>query len=258
MTPRSRGAVIGATLLAAAVVLASRPPIPQDPAYHDMADRRTLLGIPNALNVLSNVPFAFVGAFGLAMLRRGRSGASPLVDPWTRWPYGVAFVAIVLTAIGSGYYHLAPTHSRLVWDRLPIAVVCAALVAAVMAECVGVSLARRLLVPLVALALGSVLYWSWTEGRGAGDLRPYAFVQFGSLVVLVLLLALYPGRVPEARCFGAGLALYGLAKVFEAADAPVFAAGEIVSGHTLKHLAAAAGLGCIAWMLRARRGRPGA
>jgi hypothetical protein len=125
-----------------------------------------------------------------------------------------------------------------------------------MAECVSVPLARRLLVPLVVLAVGSVLYWSWTEGRGAGDLRPYAFVQFGSLVVLVLLLALYPGRVPGARYFWAGLGLYGLAKAFEAADAPIFASREIVSGHTLKHLTAAVGLGCIAWMLRARRRRP--
>jgi hypothetical protein len=240
----------------AAVVLATRPAIPQDPAYHDMADRRTLLGIPNALNVLSNVPFAFVGAFGLAMLRRARSRPSPLVDPWTRWPYGVAFVAIVLTAFGSGYYHLAPGNARLLWDRLPIAVVCAGLVAAVVAECGGLALARRLLVPLLALAVGSVLYWSWTEGRGAGDLRPYAFVQFGSLVVLVLLLVLYPGRVPKARYFGAGLAAYGLAKVFEGADAPIFALGGVVSGHTLKHLTAAVGLGCIAWMLRARRDGP--
>ena len=32
------------------------PPIPQDQAYHQFADHRTLLGIPNFWNVVSNVP----------------------------------------------------------------------------------------------------------------------------------------------------------------------------------------------------------
>ena len=41
-------------------------PIPQDPAYHGFADRRTLFGIPNFWNVFSNLPFVLVGAFGLS------------------------------------------------------------------------------------------------------------------------------------------------------------------------------------------------
>jgi len=39
--------------LIAATFLA--PAIGQDPAYHVMADQRPLFGIPNALNVISNV-----------------------------------------------------------------------------------------------------------------------------------------------------------------------------------------------------------
>ena len=42
------------------------------------------------------------------------------------------------------------------------------------------------------------------------------------------------------------LGWYVLAKVLERADAQVFALGGVVSGHTLKHIAAAAGAG---WVL---------
>jgi hypothetical protein len=46
---------------------------------------------------------------------------------------------------------------------------------------------------------------------------------------------------------------YALAKVLEALDKPISAAGHIVSGHTLKHLAAAAAGYCILRMLQKRR-----
>ena len=45
----------------------------------------------------------------------------------------------------------------------------------------------------------------------------------------------------------------GLAKVFEVFDRPIFAAGRIVSGHTLKHLAAATGVAIIERMLMLRQ-----
>jgi hypothetical protein len=48
-------------------------------------------------------------------------------------------------------------------------------------------------------------------------------------------------------------ALYALAKVLETFDEPIFAAGHIVSGHTLKHLAAAAAGYYILRMLQKRR-----
>jgi hypothetical protein len=41
------------------------PPIPQDQSYHQFADQRILLGMPNFWNVVSNLPFIAVGAAGL-------------------------------------------------------------------------------------------------------------------------------------------------------------------------------------------------
>lgn len=41
-------------------------------------------------------------------------------DARERWLYAVVFAGLILTALGSGYYHLAPDNARLVWDRIPI------------------------------------------------------------------------------------------------------------------------------------------
>src|SRR2546423_10618014 len=95
--------VMAATLIALLLV----PPIPQDQSYHLFADRRTLLGVPNFWNVVSNLPFIAVGAAGLWHVR-GDPGAL------------VLFIGIFLTGFGSSYYHLSPDDGTLFWDRLPM------------------------------------------------------------------------------------------------------------------------------------------
>jgi hypothetical protein len=248
-----RPILIVLVLALAALCVLARPPIAQDPGYHDMADQRRLLGLPNALNVLSNVPFGVVGWWGLALTFRRRPGTgSPFADEWERWPYSAVFAGTVLTAIGSSYYHLAPDNGRLVWDRLPMTVGFLGLVVAVLAERVSVRMARLLLVPLLTLGVASVFYWHWTELRGAGDLRPYALVQFGSLLAVVLVLALYPGKRRGGRHLVAALACYAAAKGLEWADQPILDLGHVVSGHTLKHVVAAAAVAWVAAMLRER------
>ena len=49
-------------------------------------------------------------------------------------------------------------------------------------------------------------------------------------------------------------ALYALAKLFEFYDSAIYSAGSIVSGHTLKHLAAAAA--CVAILRYFQKRRP--
>lgn len=236
--------LVGVLALAAAGVLLV-PPIPQDPAYHRFADGRALLGVPNALNVLSNVPFTVVGILGLAALLGSRRVT--FVDPVERRAYVVFFVGVLFTGLGSGYYHLAPDNDRLVWDRLPMTVAFMALLASVVTERVGVREGTRLLVPFVTIGLVSVLLWHFTERAGAGDLRLYALVQFLPLLVVPVLMGLYHSRYTRgADIFGVVL-LYGLAKVLEAGDAVLLGLGHLVSGHTLKHLSAAAATW---WVLR--------
>src|SRR5262245_23500630 len=78
------------------------PPIPQHPGYHAFADDRTMLGMPNFLNVASNLPFFVVGALGLWLLLRpgavGPNGAA--LEPVERWPFLVFFAGVLLTGFG--------------------------------------------------------------------------------------------------------------------------------------------------------------
>ncbi|MGH8553054.1 MAG: ceramidase domain-containing protein, partial [Methylococcales bacterium] len=47
--------------------------IPQDPSYHDFAPSTLQSSnIPNTLNVLTNIPFAIVGLYGLIFCLRFR------------------------------------------------------------------------------------------------------------------------------------------------------------------------------------------
>jgi hypothetical protein len=185
------------------------PPITQDQAYHLFGDNRTILGVPNFWNVVSNLPFALVGLLGLWKLR----GV----------PDRVLFTGVLLTFFGSAYYHLAPSDARLVWDRLPMTLVFMALLACVL------EVDNWLLAVFLACGVASVLWWNVTN-----DLRPYVLVQFGPLLILVP--AVWFLR--NARYLAAVLAFYALAKLAEFYDRGIFSTLPI-SGHTIKHVLAA-------------------
>jgi hypothetical protein len=215
-----------AVLLAAAAMLAHGP-IAQLDNYHAFADTRSWLGIPNAGNVLSNIPFAMVALWAL-MKRRGSLA------------WSVFDAALLATALGSSYYHLAPDDHRLVWDRLPIALACAALLVAVYERTDAPRYATLRLLALCAFAIASVEWW-----RETGDLRPYLLLQGAPLVLIPLWQ--WRARVPrrERILFGIAIAGYAMAKALEVLDRPVFEALGSVSGHTLKHLFAAGAAGII-------------
>lgn len=235
--------LVAAALLA--VICAFLPRIPQPVSYHDFADHRAWLRIANFGDVASNLPFALAGMWGLWFLGKPASRAL-FVDARERWPFVVAACGLVLTALGSGYYHLAPDNARLVWDRLPMTLVFMSLVAAMIAERVSLRAGLALLPVLLTIGASSVWLWYASELRGAGDLRFYGAVQAYSGIVLLLVL-LFPPRYTRGSDLGVILAFYILAKLLEAFDKPVFAALHVVSGHTLKHLAAGmAGF----WILR--------
>ena len=237
--PRAIGLVAGLAALAVGAMLLVSP-IPQDPGYHRLADGRAWAGIPNALNVLSNVGFVLVGALGLSFTLGARAVSGlAFEDPRERWPYVVFFGGLLLTGFGSAYYHWEPGNARLAWDRLPLAVTIMGLLDATVAERIGVRLALRLLGPLVALASLSVGYWHVTEQRGAGDLRLYALVQFFPLVAIPLMLWLFPARYTRSGDLLAAAVTYAVAKVPELTDGWVYTMTRVVSGHTLKHLMAA-------------------
>jgi hypothetical protein len=235
-------------LIAAVLV----PPFPQPLEYHLFADARTCFGIPNFANTVSNAAFLIVGIWGIAALRRPRPGMFERAEE--AFAYRVLFVATALIGVGSAYYHLDPNNDTLFWDRLPMVVGFGALIGAMAGERIDRRAARPVLYAAVTAGVATLVYWLASERAGAGNLMPYALFQGYSILAAVLILALFPSRYTRGRDLLAGLALYGLAKVAEAWDEPIFAFGQIISGHTLKHLLAAAGLAFVLRMLL-HRGR---
>ncbi len=226
-----------------AALLAPRTDLP--PSYHHFADQRSLLGIPNFGDVTSNLAFLLASLWGLAYLFR-KSSSLQFVDARERVPYFLVFLGLFLTAFGSAYYHLAPDNERLVWDRLPMTLVFMPLVTAMIAERIDVKLGLWLLPILTAVGVGSVIQWHWTVQQGAGDVRFYGAVQLYAVLALFIVLLL-PPRYTRGSDLLVVAGLYAFAKICETADRQIFSLGHIVSGHTLKHLAAGtAGF----WILR--------
>lgn len=229
-------------------------PTPQPLSYHNFADQRTLLGVPHACNVLSNLPFVIVGIWGLAFMASSKSRRTgAFLDSSERLPYWVYFLGLTLTGIGSAYYHANPNNATLVWDRLPLTIAFMGLFTAFLAERVHPWCARWLLAPLVVLGAASVFYWDWTESQGAGDLRPYFTVQFFPLFGLAFMLLLYPPRYTGSADLVASLGCYALAKIVEILDKEIYAGSGFVSGHTLKHLVAGLAAWFILHMLQSRK-----
>lgn len=231
------------------------PPLLQSQEYHHFADSRTWLAVENAADTLSNLAFLLVGGLGMALLWRERAagGTGRFASPQELRPYWVFFAGVTLTSAGSAYYHLAPDDARLVWDRLPMTIAFMSLLAAMVAERINVRAGNLLLAPLVILGVASVAYWRWSALAGAENLRPYMAVQFGSIAVILAIALLYRSRYTHGAAIFAVAAAYGVAKVVESLDREIYALGHWVSGHTLKHLAAAIGIWLLLAALQRRR-----
>lgn len=205
------------------LLMAIHGPIAQPPDYHHFADVRSAFGIPNAADVLSNMGFAAVGLWGCVRVGHRQPG------------YLLFLGALVMTGAGSFFYHLAPDDARLVWDRIPIALACAGLLAGVHARCTGHDNELRNTGILAVAAVTSVMWWSWT-----GDLRPYLMLQVLPLVLIPLWQWACGTPRKERMAFAVAILLYIHAKAAELHDHEVLYATGIMSGHTLKHLLATA------------------
>ena len=232
------------------------PAVPQATEYHGFVDDRTLWGVPHFKNVVSNLAFVLVGVAGFLVIARSPSA---FLNRSERWPYYVFFAGLVLTGVGSAYYHLAPDNETLFWDRLPMTVAFAGLVAGQIAERIAPRVGVTLLTPMLAIGAASVIYWRATERAGVGNVLPYAILQGYTMAGVLLLAFTHPSRYTRGSdiywVFGAYLA----AKIAESLDAQIWEwTIGIISGHTLKHLLAAVSgvIVCITLLRRRPRGLP--
>ena len=194
---------------------------------HAFIDARSLFGIPNGLDVVSNIPFLFAGVWGLALL------SNHAMPPATHRAAQVFFVGLILTCFGSSLYHWAPSDFGLMIDRLGMAVAFAGVISFAAGSRLGDAVAKQATAVLLVLApMAAVAAYS------LHNVLPWAVVQFGGMLLIVWL-ALQPQREDRVLNLWALIAWYALAKIFEAKDESVFELTQgIVSGHSLKHIAA--------------------
>lgn len=243
--------IIGIVVVLYGLLRLAIGPLPQDPAYHQLADTRTLLGaVPHAGDVLSNLAILMAGLLGLALRPR------MTVAPEERAAVNVLIAASILTAFGSAYYHWAPTNATLVWDRLPIAIVLMSLLALVMSDRVHPLFARAALWPFTALGVASVIVWGVSESMGHGDLLLYLIVRVGTGAAIAFLVILRQPRHTGTIWLVAALLAEIVMALLERFDHEVLRlTGGIVSGHSLKHVMVGVALACVFGWLRARKAR---
>jgi len=135
-----------------------------------------------------------------------------------------------------------------VWDRLPIAVACAGLLAGVRAQLVPQVNVKLEINALALFAMASVAWWHVGKQSGSSDLRAYLLLQIAPLILIPLWQAAYGASRADRLWFGFALTLYVLAKIAEMNDHEMHATLGLITGHTIKHLLASAA----AWVLVAR------
>jgi hypothetical protein len=239
--------------IGAAVILAVHGRIAQPLHYNDFADQSAAFGVHHAADVLSNVGFAVVAVWGWLTLWPRR--ASPQLR--AGWPgYNLFLIGLLLTAFGSGFYHLAPDNARLIWDRLPIALACAGLIVGVRGDTQSGLKTDVEAIVLALFAVASVAWWAYTDRTGADDLRPYLLLQGLPLVLLPLWQVIHRAPRTDRIAFASAMALYVLAKVAELLDHQIADVLGFVSGHTLKHLIATMATATVVWGLTRRFSAP--
>ena len=249
-----RAAVLLGIGIGVVAVAALADPVAQDPLYYLFADQRTFVRVPNFWDVMSNLPFLVVGIWGWYVIARN----AETVTPSTKLAWVIFFLGITLTAFGSGYFHWLPNNDTLIWDRLPMTIGFMSLVAIVICEYFSPKVGKNLLIPLLLLGISSVAYWATTEARGVGDLRPYAVVQFLPMLLIPMIIVLYRTRSDLSRYVWWMIGFYVAAKVFEQLDVQLYSVGEILSGHSVKHLLASLAPASLVYGLMQRRGRESA
>ncbi len=223
------------------------PSVEQPGHYHAFADQRQLLGIPNLMDVLSNLAFAGFGAIGAWHLWRTSPASFGAID---RRLAGLFFLGLIVTSAFSGWYHLRPDNEGLAIDRYGMTIAFAGLMGLAASTRVSERAGQWLALAFLVCGAWSIQTWS-----ALGNVLPWAILQYGGMA-LILGLAYMPARMGALSVsWLTVLLVYTLAKLLEHADQSVFEFTHgLVSGHTLKHLVAScAAIPVLAAIHRANR-----
>jgi hypothetical protein len=218
-------------LLLAAALLG--PSVAQPSHYHEFADQRSWGWLPHAMDVISNMPFALWGMVGVwallwAVRARAVSGAAAAMA-------ALFFGGLWVTTAVSAAYHLQPDDAGLVWDRAGMVLAFAGLLGLAVMHAVSARAGLALAAAVLVLGPLSVLGWSLS-----GDVLPWAVLQFGGMALILGCAFVRPAHARGLPVrWGLLIAIYALAKLLELGDHAVYEwTGQLVSGHSLKHVVA--------------------
>jgi len=248
------------------IVAVFSKPIPQPEDYHNFADTNTMFGIPNGMNVLSNIPFLIGGLLGIVVMYFDHIAIKLSDDPHSfkkvkfqyapgKIAYWVLFISMCFVSIGSAYYHWWPSTTTLFWDRLPMTIAFMSIISIVLTEKVNAKVGYILLYPLVAVGVFSVIWWIYTElhPEYIGDLRLYIFVQMAPVLLTPIIVGVYPDQYTHTGYLYITTAIYVAAKISELLDHQIYHwTYQVMSGHTFKHILAAFGPILLAVMIDSR------
>lgn len=243
-----RGALVllASMLLGVCVGLMAWGPVQhgRPPSY---ADTRWLLGIPNALNVITSGLMLLVALWGVRITWQMDPKAS-VRRVWLCFQ--------ICAAVGSGLsmaYHFEPSIGL---SLLSTAMLCAGFVLLFLSMLAERVHPRFGSATAIGIALGLVACMALVvrlsaESLEQADLRPLLLMEILPLLLIPAGALSLKGQGTKASDWAAMLLLYALAKFFERADAAIFSWSGWVSGHSLMHVTLAA---VAAWLaLCARR-----
>lgn len=228
-------AILAALTLAMVVGLLAWGPVPLAASAHQYADQRRWLGLPQAINVIVNLPLLLVGLWGWHATRSS-AWPLPLRLSWMGFHACVAGGSLIAAA-----YHVAPGDIAYVLAQIVMSAAFVLLTLGMLAERVNTRFGTKPgLAVLVVLAVATAAAFAAGDGGpGSIDLRPFLLLQLLPVLLIPAGALSLPGTHTHGTDWLLMLVAYAAAKAFDLADGGIFAATGWVSGHTLMHLSLA-------------------
>ncbi|MDP6869295.1 MAG: hypothetical protein QGI21_00785 [Candidatus Poseidoniaceae archaeon] len=235
------------SLISLLIIAIAYGKIEQDQSYHAFADNRTLLGIQNGLDVISNLAILYPGLLGL-MLHNERKDDFEYRDGIESLIHYHLFGGMLVTFVGSVLYHLDPTDTTLILDRFGMAIVIACYCSLLISDFISVDLAKKMHTPIIIIGISTILYWAIID-----DLRAYFIFKHQPLILIMILLIYGKNSYDKSQYYLWSISFIMLATLVENLDVEIYKSLGIISGHTLKHIFAGIALWWIYKMIDTRK-----
>ena len=225
-------------------------PLPTEHSAHRYADSRSWLGVPNAANVLVNLPIFWLAVWGWCVTRTGH---------WPhalRLPWQAFHLSVMAAALSAAMYHASPGNITLAVTHTCMAAAFALLALGMLAERVDPRFgAGTMCVSVVALVmLAGVAAANAARHDGVIDLRLLQLIEMTPILLLLAGILRMPGAHTRAQGWMITLALYAASRLLDLADVALLQATGWISGHTLMHVALALVVGWMVYRAAATRG----